>query len=97
MDWHHALSFSGHTLGSGAFGRVVEATAYGLGHSQSTTKVAVKMLKCECGCGHISAHLCIVALLMTQSGFNIKKNDTPLPVIPMSHSQLQQGEVRLRL
>uniref|UniRef100_A0A8C7V2T1 receptor protein-tyrosine kinase n=1 Tax=Oncorhynchus mykiss TaxID=8022 RepID=A0A8C7V2T1_ONCMY len=35
----------GHTLGSGAFGRVVEATAYGLGHTQSTTKVAVKMLK----------------------------------------------------
>uniref|UniRef100_A0A674D1Z3 receptor protein-tyrosine kinase n=1 Tax=Salmo trutta TaxID=8032 RepID=A0A674D1Z3_SALTR len=35
----------GHTLGSGAFGRVVEATAYGLRHSQSTTKVAVKMLK----------------------------------------------------
>ncbi|XP_063058334.1 platelet-derived growth factor receptor beta-like [Engraulis encrasicolus] len=35
----------GHTLGSGAFGRVVEATAYGLGHSQTTTKVAVKMLK----------------------------------------------------
>ncbi|XP_055798809.1 platelet-derived growth factor receptor beta-like [Salvelinus fontinalis] len=35
----------GHTLGSGAFGRVVEATAYGLGHAQSTTKVAVKMLK----------------------------------------------------
>ncbi|XP_066572883.1 platelet-derived growth factor receptor beta [Amia ocellicauda] len=35
----------GRTLGSGAFGRVVEATAYGLAHSQSTTKVAVKMLK----------------------------------------------------
>ncbi|XP_057182615.1 platelet-derived growth factor receptor beta [Triplophysa rosa] len=35
----------GRTLGSGAFGRVVEATAYGLGRSQSTTKVAVKMLK----------------------------------------------------
>nr|XP_015205450.1 PREDICTED: platelet-derived growth factor receptor beta isoform X2 [Lepisosteus oculatus] len=35
----------GRTLGSGAFGRVVEGTAYGLGHSQSTTKVAVKMLK----------------------------------------------------
>uniref|UniRef100_A0A3Q2YIU6 receptor protein-tyrosine kinase n=1 Tax=Hippocampus comes TaxID=109280 RepID=A0A3Q2YIU6_HIPCM len=33
------------TLGSGAFGRVVEATAYGLAHSQSCTKVAVKMLK----------------------------------------------------
>ncbi|XP_031425684.1 platelet-derived growth factor receptor beta [Clupea harengus] len=35
----------GRTLGSGAFGRVVEATAYGLSHAQSTTKVAVKMLK----------------------------------------------------
>uniref|UniRef100_A0A4W4G3R0 receptor protein-tyrosine kinase n=1 Tax=Electrophorus electricus TaxID=8005 RepID=A0A4W4G3R0_ELEEL len=35
----------GRTLGSGAFGRVVEATAYGLGHTQSSTKVAVKMLK----------------------------------------------------
>lgn len=35
----------GRTLGSGAFGRVVEATAHGLGHAQSTTKVAVKMLK----------------------------------------------------
>ncbi|CAJ0934201.1 unnamed protein product [Ranitomeya imitator] len=36
---------TGRTLGSGAFGRVVEATAHGLGHAQSTTKVAVKMLK----------------------------------------------------
>uniref|UniRef100_A0A8C3A017 receptor protein-tyrosine kinase n=1 Tax=Cyclopterus lumpus TaxID=8103 RepID=A0A8C3A017_CYCLU len=35
----------GRTLGSGAFGRVVEANAYGLAHSQSSTKVAVKMLK----------------------------------------------------
>ncbi|XP_073342514.1 platelet-derived growth factor receptor beta [Pagrus major] len=35
----------GRTLGSGAFGRVVEATAYSLTHSQSSTKVAVKMLK----------------------------------------------------
>ncbi|XP_034037060.1 platelet-derived growth factor receptor beta [Thalassophryne amazonica] len=35
----------GRILGSGAFGRVVEATAYGLTHSQSSTKVAVKMLK----------------------------------------------------
>ncbi|XP_063048957.1 platelet-derived growth factor receptor beta-like [Engraulis encrasicolus] len=35
----------GRTLGSGAFGRVVEATAYGLSHTQSSTKVAVKMLK----------------------------------------------------
>lgn len=30
------------------FGRVEEAIAYGLGHTQSTTKVAVKMLKCQC-------------------------------------------------
>ncbi len=49
----HTLSYwaflcvSGRTLGSGAFGRVVEATAYGLTHSQSSTKVAVKMLKCK--------------------------------------------------
>ncbi|KAM4677369.1 platelet-derived growth factor receptor beta [Discoglossus pictus] len=35
----------GRTLGSGAFGRVVEATAHGLGHPQSSMKVAVKMLK----------------------------------------------------
>lgn len=35
----------GRTLGSGAFGRVVEATAHSLGHSDSITKVAVKMLK----------------------------------------------------
>ncbi|KAL0974038.1 hypothetical protein UPYG_G00214570 [Umbra pygmaea] len=35
----------GRTLGSGAFGRVVEATVYGLSHSHYSTKVAVKMLK----------------------------------------------------
>ncbi|XP_067900136.1 platelet-derived growth factor receptor beta-like isoform X2 [Heterodontus francisci] len=35
----------GRTLGSGAFGRVVEAMAHGLTHSNSTMKVAVKMLK----------------------------------------------------
>ncbi|MEQ2173778.1 hypothetical protein GOODEAATRI_000950 [Goodea atripinnis] len=39
------LVSSSRTLGSGAFGRVVEATAYGLTHSHSSTKVAVKMLK----------------------------------------------------
>lgn len=41
------LSILGRTLGSGAFGQVVEATAHGLSHSQATMKVAVKMLKCE--------------------------------------------------
>ncbi|KAL2095212.1 hypothetical protein ACEWY4_009931 [Coilia grayii] len=66
----------GHTLGSGAFGRVVEATAYGLGHSQTTTKVAVKMLKSTARrsetqaliselkiMSHLGAHLNIVNLL----------------------------------
>lgn len=47
LSYRASLCVSGRTLGSGAFGRVVEATAYGLTHSQSSTKVAVKMLKCK--------------------------------------------------
>lgn len=39
----------GRILGSGAFGKVVEGTAYGLGRSQPVMKVAVKMLKREFG------------------------------------------------
>ncbi|KFW00089.1 Macrophage colony-stimulating factor 1 receptor, partial [Eurypyga helias] len=35
----------GKTLGAGAFGKVVEATAFGLGKDDSVLKVAVKMLK----------------------------------------------------
>ncbi|CAJ1063162.1 macrophage colony-stimulating factor 1 receptor 2-like [Xyrichtys novacula] len=35
----------GPVLGSGAFGKVVEATAYGLGTDNEVTRVAVKMLK----------------------------------------------------
>ncbi|XP_067852048.1 macrophage colony-stimulating factor 1 receptor 1-like isoform X2 [Heptranchias perlo] len=35
----------GKILGAGAFGKVVEATAYGLGNGDTVTKVAVKMLK----------------------------------------------------
>ncbi|KAJ6224976.1 hypothetical protein RDWZM_003521 [Blomia tropicalis] len=35
----------GHTLGQGAFGRVVKAKAIGLENDESTTTVAVKMLK----------------------------------------------------
>ncbi|XP_067465187.1 macrophage colony-stimulating factor 1 receptor 2 [Thunnus thynnus] len=35
----------GAVLGSGAFGKVVEATAYGLGTDSNVTRVAVKMLK----------------------------------------------------
>lgn len=38
---------SGKTLGSGAFGKVVEATAYGLSKADSVMTVAVKMLKCK--------------------------------------------------
>ncbi|CAG06278.1 unnamed protein product, partial [Tetraodon nigroviridis] len=64
----------GRTLGSGAFGRVVEATAYGLMHSQSSIKVAVKMLKSRESetqalmselkiMSHLGPHLNIVNLL----------------------------------
>uniref|UniRef100_A0A8B9RID0 receptor protein-tyrosine kinase n=1 Tax=Astyanax mexicanus TaxID=7994 RepID=A0A8B9RID0_ASTMX len=35
----------GKILGAGAFGKVVEATAYGLGKGENVTRVAVKMLK----------------------------------------------------
>lgn len=35
----------GQVLGAGAFGKVVEATAYGLGTEDEVTRVAVKMLK----------------------------------------------------
>lgn len=42
-----SVIFSGKTLGSGAFGKVVEATAYGLANADSTMTVAVKMLKCK--------------------------------------------------
>uniref|UniRef100_A0A3B4AX69 receptor protein-tyrosine kinase n=1 Tax=Periophthalmus magnuspinnatus TaxID=409849 RepID=A0A3B4AX69_9GOBI len=37
--------FAGKILGAGAFGKVVEATAYGLGKEDNVTRVAVKMLK----------------------------------------------------
>ena len=42
-----ALCLAGRILGSGAFGKVVEGTAYGLSRSQPVMKVAVKMLKRE--------------------------------------------------
>lgn len=44
------MSFTGRILGSGAFGKVVEGTAYGLSRSQPVMKVAVKMLKRELAC-----------------------------------------------
>ncbi|XP_070773133.1 platelet-derived growth factor receptor beta-like [Enoplosus armatus] len=64
----------GQVLGSGAFGRVVEATVSGLLHSHSTTKVAVKMVKPSSGAVqslmselkvlvHLGPHLNVVNLL----------------------------------
>lgn len=41
---------SGKTLGSGAFGKVVRATAYGLCSADTVTTVAVKMLKRKYNC-----------------------------------------------
>lgn len=45
----HSVLFlsAGKTLGAGAFGKVVEATAYGLIKSDAAMTVAVKMLKRE--------------------------------------------------
>ncbi|CAJ1063217.1 platelet-derived growth factor receptor beta-like isoform X2 [Xyrichtys novacula] len=64
----------GQVLGSGAFGRVVEATVSGLIHNNSTSKVAVKMVKPSSGAAqslmselkvlvHLGPHLNIVNLL----------------------------------
>ncbi|XP_078028845.1 platelet-derived growth factor receptor beta-like isoform X2 [Epinephelus lanceolatus] len=64
----------GRVLGSGAFGRVVEATISGLLHSHSTTKAAVKMVKPSSGAVqslmselkvlvHLGPHLNVVNLL----------------------------------
>jgi len=36
---------TGKILGAGAFGKVVEATAYGMGKDDDKLRVAVKMLK----------------------------------------------------
>uniref|UniRef100_A0A8C5P8Q8 Platelet-derived growth factor receptor alpha n=1 Tax=Leptobrachium leishanense TaxID=445787 RepID=A0A8C5P8Q8_9ANUR len=73
----------GRILGSGAFGKVVEGTAYGLSCSQPVMKVAVKMLKPTARSSekqalmselkimtHLGAHLNIVNLLgaCTKSG-----------------------------
>ncbi|KAM4628758.1 platelet-derived growth factor receptor alpha [Polymixia lowei] len=73
----------GRILGSGAFGKVVEGTAYGLSRSQPVMKVAVKMLKSTARSSekqalmselkimtHLGPHLNIVNLLgaCTKSG-----------------------------
>nr|XP_043873916.1 platelet-derived growth factor receptor beta-like [Solea senegalensis] len=69
----------GQVLGSGAFGRVVEAHVSGLNHSDSTTKVAVKMVKRNSGSVqslmselkvlvHLGPHLNVVNLLGACTG-----------------------------
>ncbi|XP_019747503.1 macrophage colony-stimulating factor 1 receptor 2 [Hippocampus comes] len=52
----------GGVLGSGAFGKVVEATAYGLG-SQDETRVAVKMLKPSAHSEEREALMCELKIL----------------------------------
>ncbi|XP_077448191.1 macrophage colony-stimulating factor 1 receptor 2 isoform X2 [Stigmatopora argus] len=52
----------GGVLGSGAFGKVVEATAYGLG-SQDETRVAVKMLKPSAHSEEHEALMCELKIL----------------------------------
>lgn len=47
---------AGKILGSGAFGKVVEATAYGLGKEDNVTRVAVKMLKGQFLCVFFSTN-----------------------------------------
>lgn len=47
------VCLAGRILGSGAFGKVVEGTAYGLSRSQPVMKVAVKMLKRELKLGNL--------------------------------------------
>lgn len=42
------MSFTGKELGSGAFGMVVQATAYGINKPGVSQQVAVKMLKGQC-------------------------------------------------
>ncbi|XP_058504513.1 platelet-derived growth factor receptor beta-like [Solea solea] len=69
----------GQVLGSGAFGRVVEAHVSGLIHSDSTTKVVVKMVKRNSGSVqslmselkvlvHLGPHLNVVNLLGACTG-----------------------------
>ncbi|KAG7224733.1 hypothetical protein INR49_004624, partial [Caranx melampygus] len=53
----------GQVLGSGAFGRVVEANVSGLIDSHSTTKAAVKMVKQLKVLVHLGPHLNVVNLL----------------------------------
>ncbi|XP_063048990.1 macrophage colony-stimulating factor 1 receptor [Engraulis encrasicolus] len=53
----------GKTLGAGAFGRVVEATAYGLGTEDNVTRVAVKMLKASAHSDEREALMCELKIL----------------------------------
>ncbi|KAG9339829.1 hypothetical protein JZ751_022507 [Albula glossodonta] len=53
----------GKVLGAGAFGKVVEATAYGLGKEDSVVRVAVKMLKPTAHAEEREALMCELKIL----------------------------------
>lgn len=57
--------FTGKTLGSGAFGKVVRATAYGLCSADTVTTVAVKMLKRKCVCVCVDVFFSVVVSEIT--------------------------------
>ncbi|XP_062404924.1 macrophage colony-stimulating factor 1 receptor [Sardina pilchardus] len=61
----------GKTLGAGAFGKVVEATAYGMGKEDNVTRVAVKMLK---GTAHIDEKEALMSELKILSHLGQHKN-----------------------
>lgn len=56
MQSKFCAGIAGKILGSGAFGKVVEATAFGLGKDDNMTRVAVKMLKGQCFCIYSSTN-----------------------------------------
>ena len=66
---------TGKTLGSGAFGKVVRATAYGLCSADTVTTVAVKMLKRKCVC------VCVCVGLFFSAAVS---KTTPQSLIPRS-------------
>lgn len=84
-------SVSGAVVGSGAFGKVVEATAYGLG-TNDVTRVAVKMLKCELSRSSLTlpgpepTRLCLVSNSQRSLGgerrTDVRTEDTQLPGLP---------------
>lgn len=63
---------SGKTLGSGAFGKVVRATAYGLCSADTVTTVAVKMLKRKYNCATEMSQAWMTQVQITFASIAIK-------------------------